>query len=127
MAQSICKLAVFVKILRNMLIRLIMLMSARAKVAQPTKLKLGTIPSYPNGLEIVNQKCTSCPFFSLKSFNYFVNLIRIAIQYKSKIFATLPGIEPGISCSVGRRLIHWAIEPDFDFTLNLVIDSALGA
>ena len=70
MAQSICKLAVFVKILRNMLIRLIMLMSARAKVAQPTKLKLGTIPSYPNGLEIVNQKCTSCPFFSLWSLYY---------------------------------------------------------
>ena len=24
---------------------------------------------------------------------------------------TLPGLEPRISCSVGRRLIHWAIEP----------------
>ena len=61
MTQSTFKMAVLVEIVSNMLIRLIMLMSARAKVAQPTKLKLGTIPSYPNGLDIVNQKCTSFP------------------------------------------------------------------
>ena len=39
----------------------------------------------------------------------------------SKKFLTLPGLEPRISCSVGRRLIHWAIEPDFvDFGCNYI-------
>ena len=61
MTQSTFKMAVLVEIFRNMLIRLIMLMRAWAKVAQPTKLKLGTISSYPNGLDIVNQRCRSFP------------------------------------------------------------------
>ena len=26
-------------------------------------------------------------------------------------WSILPGIEPGISCSVGKRLIHWATGP----------------
>ena len=31
--------------------------------------------------------------------------------FDKKKYLTLPGLEPRISCSVGRRLIHWAIEP----------------
>ena len=40
---------------------------------------------------------------------------------ENKKYLTLPGLEPRISCSVGRRLIHWAIEPDFvDFGCNYI-------
>ena len=38
----------------------------------------------------------------------------IAHVYGAKAPKTSPGLEPGISCSVGRRLIHWALRTDVD-------------
>ncbi len=34
---------------------------------------------------------------------------------------TTPGLEPGISCFVGRRLIHWATRPNCYFSISYAL------
>ena len=41
----------------------------------------------------------------------YLKVISAVGNSKKKTFVSLPGIEPGISGSVDRRLIHWATDP----------------